>query len=323
MQHRLVQETAAEVRRAASRIAPYIRRTPLVFAPRFSELAGARVHLKLENLQHTGSFKYRGACNHLLSLDAAARDAGVVAASSGNHGAAVARAAAELGIRSTVFVPRGTSEVKADAIRAAGADLRAFGDDGLDTEQHAREHAARHGMPYVSPYNDAAVVAGQGTCGLEIAEDLASVSAIFVAVGGGGLVGGIGSVFRDAGSPALIIGCQPAASPVMAESVAAGRIVDRASEPTLSDGTAGGIEPGAITFELCRAVVDEFRLVTESDIAAALRLVIDTEHQLIEGAAGVAVAACLAMAPAYAGQDVVVVICGANISRSTLRHVLD
>jgi len=294
-----------------------------VFAPRLSEITGARVHLKLENLQHTGSFKYRGACNRLLAMDAATRGAGVVAASSGNHGAAVARAAGELGIRAIVFVPQGTSAVKADAIRAGGADLREFGTDGLDTEQHARDYADRNGMVYVSPYNDPAVIAGQGTCGLEIARDLDAVRALFVAVGGGGLIGGIGSVFRDAGRPARIIGCQPAASPVMAESVAAGRIVDRESGPTLSDGTAGGIEPGAITFELCRSVVDEYHLVEERDIAAAMRQVIDTEHQLIEGAAGVAVAACLAMAPEFAGEDVAIVICGANISRATLRAVLD
>ncbi len=294
-----------------------------MFAPRLSEITGARVHLKLENLQHTGSFKYRGACNRLLAMDAATRGAGVVAASSGNHGAAVARAAGELGIRAIVFVPQGTSAVKADAIRAGGADLREFGTDGLDTEQHARDYADRNGMVYVSPYNDPAVIAGQGTCGLEIARDLDAVRALFVAVGGGGLIGGIGSVFRDAGRPARIIGCQPAASPVMAESVAAGRIVDRESGPTLSDGTAGGIEPGAITFELCRSVVDEYHLVEERDIAAAMRQVIDTEHQLIEGAAGVAVAACLAMAPEFAGEDVAIVICGANISRATLRAVLD
>lgn len=322
MPDRLARDTAAAVRRAGTALAPHIRRTPLVFAPRLSELTGARVHLKLENLQHTGSFKYRGACHRLLALDAAARRAGVVAASSGNHGAAVARAAGELGIRGIVFVPHGTSAVKADAIRAGGADLREFGNDGLDTEQHAREYASRHGMTYVSPYNDAAVIAGQGTCGLEIAEDLDSLRAVFVAVGGGGLIGGIGSVFRDAGRPVRIIGCQPAASPIMAESVAAGHIVDRESGPTLSDGTAGGIEAGAITFELCRSVVDEYRLVSEDDIAAAMRLVIETEHQLIEGAAGVAVAACLAMAPEFAGEDVVIVICGANISRATLRKVL-
>src|SRR5690606_21427757 len=146
---------------------------------------------KLENLQHTGSFKLRGAFNRLLTLDDAERRAGCVAASSGNHGAAVAYAMQRLGMRGIVFVPEGTARPKAEAIRRAGADLRFVGRDAVEAEYHARAFAAERGMRYLSPYNDPEVIAGQGTCGLEIAEDLPAVDAAFVAVGGGGLASGV------------------------------------------------------------------------------------------------------------------------------------
>lgn len=307
---------------AAGRIGPWIRRTPLDPAPHFGELTGARVYLKLENLQHTGSFKLRGAVNRLLCLNEAEREAGCVAASSGNHGAALAYAMQRLGIRGTVFVPENTSQPKQDAIRRAGAELRFFGTDGLDTENHARAYARAAGLTYLSPYNDPEVIAGQGTCGLEIAEELPDLDAAFVAVGGGGLIGGIGSWLKSLNPSVSIVSCQPAASPVMTRSIEAGGIVDIPSEPTLSDGTAGGIEAGSITFELCREVVDEYVTVSEEEIAAAMRAFIDTHHMLLEGAAGVALAGLLASGGRYAGQRVAVVICGGNISRDTLRRVI-
>jgi threonine dehydratase len=299
-----------------------VRETPLANSRHFSELTGASVYFKLENLQYTGSFKLRGAFNRLLTLDAGARRRGVVAASSGNHGAAVAWAARELSVPGIVFVPAGTSEVKVGAIRAAGADVRIFGDDGLDTELHARAFAAANGMTYVSPYNDLEVVAGQGSCGVEIAKRLPEIDAIFIAVGGGGLAGGVGSVLKAASPNVRVIGCQPENSPVMSASLAAGRIVELASRPTLSDGTAGGIEPGSITFGLCRAVVDDFQLVDEEAIGGAMRAYMDAEHQLVEGAAGVAIAGFLSRAAEFRGRNVVVLVCGANIARATLARVL-
>lgn len=318
---RPVREMAEAARRAAERLHGRVRTTPVIRSPALSA-AGARVHLKLENLQYTGSFKVRGAFNRLLTLDEPARRRGVVAASSGNHGAAVAFAMRELGIPGVVFVPDGTADVKVDAIRAAGADVRFFGDDGLDTELHAREYARGAGMRYVSPYNDPEVVAGQGTCGVEILEQLPAVDAVFVAVGGGGLVSGIGSVLRTSGRDVRIIGCQPRRSAVMSASVAAGRILDLPGGRTLSDGTAGGVEQGAITFDLCRDVVDEFVCVDEDAIAAAMRACIESEHQVVEGAAGVAVAAMLARRADYADRDVLAVVCGGNVGRKTLTAVL-
>ena len=320
MNTRDISAAAAE---AASRIEAVVTRTPLRHSPAFSAATGAEVYFKLENAQHTGSFKLRGAANCLMSLSAEQRSAGCVAASSGNHGAAVAYAMRELGMRGVIFVPEQASRAKVDAIRGYGGDVQFFGTDGLDTEQHARAYAAEHGMYYVSPYNDAAVIAGQGSCGVEIVEQLPDLDAAFIAVGGGGLVSGVGSVLKQHNPDIRIVGCQPEASAVMARSIEAGRILDLPSEPTLSDGTAGGVEPGSITFELCRALVDEFMLVSEESIAKAVRAYMAAESDRIEGAAGVAIAALEARQEDMAGRKVVVIICGGNISEAALDATLD
>lgn len=316
------QDIAVAADAAANRIGGLIRETPLEYSPFFSHQTGAEVYLKLENFQHTGSFKLRGASNRLKTLSSAIRAKGCVAASSGNHGAAVAYAMRKLDTKGVIFVPNQTSSAKVAAIRSYGGDVRFFGDDGLDTENHAREYAEQEGMKYLSPYNDADVIAGQGTCGIEIAKQLPDVAAVFVAVGGGGLISGIASVLKTRNPNVRIIGCQPEVSAVMAKSVAAGRILDLPSGLTLSDGTAGGIEAGSITFELCRDLVDEFMLVSEAKIADAVREYIDAQHQLIEGAAGVAIAAMLADTKLEQGAKTVVVICGANISRESLKRII-
>lgn len=312
----------ANVVLAANRIAPHIRETPLDRSSFFSDLTGANVFLKLENLQFTGSFKLRGAFNKLLSLTPKQRAAGCVAASSGNHGAAVAFAMSKLDTKGVIFVPEGTSTTKVDAIKRAGGDVRFFGTDGLDTETHAREYAVEKGMCYLSPYNDEDVVAGQGTCGVEIAKQLPQVDAIFVAVGGGGLISGVGSFLKSVNPTMSVIACQPAASAVMTESVKAGEILELPSQPTLSDGTAGGIEADAITFDLCRTVTDDYVVVSEDQIAEAMRQFIDAHHMLPEGAAGVALAGLRLRADSYKGKNVVVIICGGNISRETLKEVI-
>ena len=307
---------------ASARIAGLVRTTPLDYSCRFSAMAGADVYMKLENLQFTGSFKLRGATNRLMTLAGEQKHAGCVAASSGNHGAAIAYAMQKLGIKGVIFVPEQTSSTKVDAIRSYGGDIRFFGNDGLDTELHARAYADEHGMFYLSPYNDPEVIAGQGTCAIEIQSSLPEVDTLYVAVGGGGLASGVASVLRSRNPGIHIVGCQPEASAVMAHSIEAGMIVDEPSEQTLSDGTAGGIEQDAITFGLCRNLLDEFVLVSEAEIAMAMRQFIDYEHQLIEGAAGVALAAMLKQKEMLSGRKVVVLICGGNVSRDTLKRIL-
>jgi threonine dehydratase len=313
---------AAAAAEASSRIAELVRETPVDYSYRFSAETGAEVYFKLENFQYTGSFKLRGAANRLATLMPEQTKSGCVAASSGNHGAAVAYAMHKLGIKGVIFVPEQTSSAKVDAIRGYGGDVRFFGTDGLDTELHARDYAREHDMFYLSPYNDPEVIAGQGTCGIEIATKLPQLDTLYVAVGGGGLVSGIASVLKSANPAIRIVGCQPEASAVMAHSVQAGHIIDEESRPTLSDGTAGGIEQDAITFDLCRTLVDEFVLVSEAEIAAAMCQFIDFEHQLIEGAAGVALAAMLKQKDTLVGRKVVVLVCGGNVSRDTLKRIL-
>jgi threonine dehydratase len=312
----------ADIALAANRIKGYVRETPLEFSPWFSERTGAKVWMKLENLQLTGSFKLRGAFNRLLTMSDQERASGGVAASSGNHGAAVAYAMAKLGMTGIIFVPEKTSSAKVDAIRRFGGEVRFFGTDGLDTEIHARQYAADHGMTYLSPYNDAAVIAGQGSCGVEIARQLPGIDAIYIAVGGGGLISGVVTFLRTVNRNCGIVSCQPEASAVMTESVRAGRILELPSGPTLSDGTAGGIEAGAITFDICCDIITDYVTVSEDDIASAMRAFIDSHHLLLEGAAGVALAGLLGHHRKYAGKNIVALICGGNISRDTLRQII-
>ena len=311
-----------EILRAERRIRPHVRETPLDPSPVLSERTGCTVLVKLENLQHTGSFKLRGATNKLLSLSDGERALGVVTASSGNHGAAVAKGLGTLGIKGIVFVPEDAAPLKVAAIRRYGAEVRHHGNDGVVTEMHARRFAGENGMVFISPYNDVQVMAGQGTIGVELARQHGSIDAIVVAIGGGGLISGIAGFLKPLQEDLTVIGASPVNSAVMAESVRAGRILDLESLPTLSDGTAGGVEPGAITFDMCRDLVDQFVDIPEADIAAAMRLFMESHHMLVEGAAGVAVAALLQAAESLRGKTVAVVICGANIGLETLKGVL-
>ena len=221
-----------------------------------------------------------------------------------------------------VFVPEKTSSIKVDAIKRSGCEVRFFGIDGVDTENFARKYALENNLTFLSPYNDNDVISGQGTCGVEILEQLPECNAVFIAVGGGGLISGIASHIKSIKEDVEVIGCQPIASAVMAHSIKAGKILDLESESTLSDGTAGGIEKGAITFELCQQLVDYFELVSEAKIIESVQTFIDTHRMLIEGAAGVALAGLLAQKEHYIGKKVVIVICGGNISRQTLKTII-
>lgn len=308
---------------ATERLEGRVVRTPLNRSAPLSEKLGQEIVLKLENLQHTGSFKARGACNRLLSPGTPFRESGVMAASSGNHGAAVAWCAREVGVLATIFVPEGASPAKVEKIRGFGARVVFHGTDGLDTEIFARREAKERGATYVSPYNDEIVVAGQATVGVELLEQDPEIDAVFIAVGGGGLIGGVGAWFKARAPHVRVIGAVPANSPVMAESIRAGHILELESRPTLSDGTAGGIEEGSITFDLCRSVVDYWAIIPEDEIAAVLREFIDAHDMMIEGAAAVAVAAAIRLAPSLTSRRAAVVICGGNIAPAVLTGVME
>ncbi len=318
---------AAAVDQVSSRIAPHVLRTRLIPWPSLGALIGGSVWIKLENEQHTGSFKVRGAFSALVAPNGQGeeeRDASshIVTASSGNHGAAVAYASAQLGLSARVFVPQGASVAKVDRIRSLGATVERFGTDGLDTELHARALAAQTGARYVSPYNDPRVVAGQGTVALEMLAERPELEVLIAAVGGGGLIGGMAAAARARKPGIRLIGASPAASPIMAESVRAGQIIERAVGPTLSDGTSGGVEPGSITFPLCAALIDEWIDVDESNIALWMRRGYEELGFLMEGAAAVAVAACVSSAARLSGREVGIVICGGNVSDDTRSRVL-
>ncbi len=311
-----------EILQAEHKIRPYIRETPLEYSVPLSKLTGSRVYLKLENLQYTGSFKVRGAMNALLSLTPEQRARGVVTASSGNHGIAVAFGLHTLKIHGTIFVPEDTSSSKVAAIRNYGAHMRFWGTDCVLTEGHARSYAAQKEMVYISPYNNAQVVGGQGTIGVELCRQIEHVDVVLAALGGGGMISGIAEYLKTVFVHAEVIGCSPENSPVMAKSVQAGHILEMESLPTLSDGTAGGVEQDAITFPLCQRLVDDYMLVSEEEIRYAMRLCIENQHMLIEGAAAVPLAALLKSPERFREKTVVVVLCGANLSLETLKAVL-
>jgi threonine dehydratase len=306
------------------RVAAHVTRTPLAGFPAGDDATGGQVLLKCEHLQKTGSFKVRGALAKLLMLTDEQRTQGVIAASSGNHGLGVAYALSVLGGSGIVIVPENASPTKVAAIRRLGVEVRHVGDRSDDCEAFARGYAAQHGLTYVSPYNDLDVVAGQATIGTEITEQLGDhgLDAVVVAVGGGGLISGVAAALTAHRPDVRVIAASPANDAAMAASVAAGRVVDVEGRPTISDGTAGGVEPGAVTLPLCRELVDEWVLVEESEIHSALRTTLEVQHQLVEGAAATAIAATLRLGKRLDGQRVVVVSCGANISLATLRSVL-
>jgi threonine dehydratase len=316
------QDAAREAQAADERIRPHARKTYLEYSPYYSDVGGAEVFFKLENLQHTGSFKTRGALNKLLTLTPDALTRGVVAASTGNHGAAVAFAAARVGTRAVVFVPDNASRDKLKMVERLGAEIRFHGDDCMVAELAARRHAEAHGMAYVSPYNDPMVVGGQGTVGVELGRQLDRIDAVFVSLGGGGLISGIAAYLKSARPGVRVIGCSPEHSQVMIQSVKAGEILDLPSQPTLSDGTAGGVEAGSITFDLCRELVDDYVTVTEDEIADSWREFTGVHHMMIEGAAAVAIASFMKLRAQFVGNNVVIVLCGANISPETVKTLL-
>jgi len=310
------------VEQAEARIRKYIRKTYLEYSPAFSQLCSAQVYMKLENLQHTGSFKVRGALNKILSLSKDELERGVVTASTGNHGAAVVFALSQLNTQGLIFVPENASETKLESIRRIGGEIRFYGTDNADTEMFAREYARQNNMTFISPYNDPMVLAGQGTIGVELMNQLEEIDAVFVALGGGGLISGIAGYLKSMRPEIKIIGCSPENSKVMMESVKAGKILDLPSLPTLSDGTAGGVEPGAITFEFCRNLVDDFINVTEEEIAESMSQFMSSHHMLIEGAAGVALASVKKYRNRSRNKKLVIIICGGNISLEILKTVL-
>ncbi|VWB51848.1 threonine dehydratase [Burkholderia lata] len=298
-------------------IRPQVAVTPFTFSPMLSAVSGCQVYLKCEHLQHTGSFKFRGATNKVRLLDAQTRRNGILTVSSGNHGQGVALAGKLAGVPVTVYAASTASPVKLEAIRALGAEVITLDDSSLGVELEAARQAKLKGMTFVSPYNDIDVIAGQGTIGIEIHEQAraenAKLAAVFASVGGGGLISGVGTAVSRLIPEVAVVGCWPANSTALYSSLKAGRIVESEELDTISDGTAGGVEPDSITFDIARNVITDTSLVTEEEIKAAMKLVAQTDRWMVEGAAGVALASMLKRAPEYQGRAVAVILCGRNI----------
>ncbi|KAH7082818.1 tryptophan synthase beta subunit-like PLP-dependent enzyme, partial [Paraphoma chrysanthemicola] len=305
-----ITETAASVVQARSRIRSHIYQTPLLPARHIGKSNDSTVLLKAENFQHTGSFKFRGA---MSKLSAQASDARLITASSGNHGIAAARAAQTLSRDVTVVLPETVVKAKLEKIKAYDVNVILHGEETGLAEQYAQHLAATQGYTYISPYNDPDIVAGQGTIGLEILEQCEHVDNVFVAMGGGGLISGIGSVMKAFSPRTKIYGVSATNTKALAASMAAGRVVETEHLPTLADGVAGGMDVGSITLPLAIAVVDEVLECTEEEIRSALRTLAYEENLIVEGSAALALAGYEKAAADVAGQTSVLIMCGANV----------
>jgi len=311
-----------DIRKAQKAIAPYVKCTPLVHSVYLSRLCCGRVFLKLENQQVTNSFKARGAFYKLLNLTQKEERMGIITASAGNHGQAVAYAAQKLGLSAKVVVPTTTPHVKVEGIRRWGADLVLFGDGYDEAEAKAKELARKDGCAYISPYDDGLIIAGHGTTGLEIVEALPNVDAIVVPVGGGGLISGVSIAVKSIKPNVELVGVQSEASPVMYESLKAGRIVDAPKSKTIAEGLSGGIEKGALTFEIAKKWVNRMLIVKEDTIRRAVYLLCVREKLVVEGSGAAAVAPILEDRVLFSGRTVACVITGGNIDEELLKEIL-
>ena len=310
---------ARAVADAAGRIAPHVRHTPTERSASLGALAGREVYLKLENLQHTGAFKIRGALNAILRLDPTARARGVVTASAGNHGQGVAFAARLVGVPACVVLPHGVPLAKLTAIQRAGAEtlLADGGYDGADAM--ARDLARTRGLAYVHAFDDDDVIAGQGTLALELAAD-ADVDTVVVPVGGGGLIAGVALALAGRRPRVRVIGVQSAGAPAFARSFAAGRPTET-SASTIADGIAVR-RPAERTLALARDLVDDVITVSDEAIARAIVVLLEHHKLLAEGAGAAALAAVLEANGHVGGKRVAVVITGGNIDPNLLGKVL-
>ena len=301
---------------ASKTIKPFIKRTTLKYSNFLSSLCQGVVYLKLENTQLSHSFKIRGAFNKMLRLTPEERQKGIITCSSGNHGLATAIAAKKLGIAAKIVIPETTPRKKVDKIKKYNVDLLLYGDYD-EAEQKALELARKELKTYISPYNDPDIIAGQGTIGLEILEEFPEVEKILVPVGGGGLIAGIAIAIKNKNRAIEVIGAQSEASPVMYESLKAGKILKSEElkiQDSIADGLSGGIEENSITFAITQKNVDEVILVKEETIKEAIRLLWEKDNQIVEGAGAVGPAVVIENKEQFKNKKTVIIISGGNIN---------
>ncbi|MFX1482064.1 MAG: threonine/serine dehydratase [Promethearchaeota archaeon] len=310
-----------DIRQAHSRIMKHIVTTPLIHSTTLSEMTGGDVFLKLESKQVTGSFKARGALNRLMTLSKDDIKRGVITASTGNHGLGVAYAAKLLGVKAKVVFPRNASDVKKDRLLQAGVDVIQDADYD-EIESYARSLAEQKGMTYVSPYNDPEIVAGAGTTGLEILDQLDNIDTVIVPIGGGGLISGIATIIKSESPKTEVVGVQSEVSPEVYESWLAGHWVDVEESDSLAQGLMGGVEADSITLDIIQEYVDRVVLVKETSILHAIQTLYERERLLIEGAGAASTAVILENAQEFSEKRVVLVLSGGNISKEEVQFLI-
>ena len=315
-----------DIQRARERIAPSVRRTPLVRSDWLSDAAGGEVYLKLESLQVTHSFKARGALNAILAiqerLEPGEPSPCLVTASAGNHGCAMAWAALQAGLRTVIFTPRRAPATKLDAIRRHGAELRAEAETYEDSERMAKQFAREAGHPFISAYSHPDLLAATGTIALEVVEDLPSVDLLVVPVGGGGLLAGIAAAINAVRPDVEVVGVEAEASHPFAASLAAGRIVEVEVGPTIADGLAGNMDPDILAFQVVQALVRRLAMVSEQELQDGIRHLVRHDHLIAEGAGIAGVAALAAGRVPARDRRTAVIVSGANIDAELLARVL-
>lgn len=314
--------TVQDIYLARQRIAPLARRTPLIGSPLLTEQVGASVYLKLENLQETGSFKIRGAANKMLALTPEEKARGVVTVSTGNHGRAVSRVARRLGIKALICIPEGVPSNKVESIKELGAQIVVWGKTYDEAEEHAFRLEEERGLTMINPFDDPFVIAGQGTIGLELLEDLPEVNTVIVPVGGGGMISGIALAMKSANSANRVIGVSMDRAPVMYHSLKAGKPISMEEQETIADALVGGIGlDNQYTFRLTQEYVDDFVLVSDDEIAEAMAFALENHHLVVEGGGAVGVAALLHERVRELGRNVAVVLSGGNVDIPLLLKV--
>ena len=314
--------TLADIRAAAARIDGRVYRSPCVPSNHLSELVGATTYLKLENLQQTGSFKERGACNRLLQLTGDERARGVICASAGNHAQGLAYHGRQLGVPVTVVMPKWAPLVKVNNCRRHQAQVVLHGETFHEAREKALLLAAENGRVFVPPFDDERIIAGAGTVGLEVIEEVPDVDAVFVPAGGGGLLAGVVTAIKSQKPGVKIYGVESAAAPTVHASLAAGRVELVPTQPTLADGLAVA-EMGRTCFDLIRGQVEKIVLVDEARIASAILRLLEVEKTLVEGAGAIALAAAQMVRDEIAGKKVALILCGGNIDVTVLSRIID
>lgn len=307
---------------AKRKIKKSIYRTPIVKSPGLREIVTAECYLKLENLQNTGSFKIRGATNKILSLSDDERKRGVIAVSSGNHGRAVASVAQKYNIPAVICISETVPRNKVQAIRELGAEIVIAGKSYDEASEGAEKLQVERGLTMIHPFDDPYVIAGQGTIGLELIEDLPEIDSVIVPLSGGGLLGGIALTLKSINPKIRTIGVSMDRGPAMFESLKAGRIMEVIEEPTLADALVGGIgKNNAHTFAIIQQFVDETVLVSEGEIAAGMTFALERHQLVVEGGGAVGIAAVLAGKVKEIGENTAIVISGANVDLPVLIEV--